>query len=61
MEEFIKELSIETHLSYKNAKLLVGYINSKVGNLETAHKLYSTDGVRGLEIYAQQLKLGIKF
>lgn len=61
MEEFIKKLSIETQLDYSKASILVRFIYNKMETLDTAYKIYDVHGVKGLEIYAQQLELGVKY
>ncbi|MGN2339413.1 hypothetical protein FDC58_09875 [Clostridium botulinum] len=61
MEEFIKKLSIETHLDHTEASILVSFIYDKMETLDTAYKIYNEQGVKGLEIYANQLSLGVKY
>jgi hypothetical protein len=58
IEGFIKKLSIETAVSYDECKSLVEMINCRVGNIETAKRIYEKDGVYALIIYANQVKLG---
>lgn len=61
MKEFIKKLSMETQLDYSKATTLVKFIYDKMGTLDTVYKIYNEYGVEGLEIYARQLALGVKY
>ncbi|MBN1069441.1 hypothetical protein FDF86_04545 [Clostridium botulinum] len=61
MNEFIKRLSVESHLSYSDAGSFITYICSIGGITDTIYNIYNEQGVRGLEIYAEQLKLGVKY
>ncbi|OSA89070.1 UNVERIFIED_ORG: hypothetical protein B2H98_14005 [Clostridium botulinum] len=61
MNEFIKKLSIESPLSYSDAGAFITYICSIGGITDTIYKIYKEQGIRGLDIYARQLQLGVKY
>lgn len=59
MNEFIKKLSIETALSYKDSESFIKYIYSIGGTTDTIYDIYNNQGIIGLNIYASQLNLGL--
>ena len=50
MEDFIKQLSIETEFSYDQSKQLVNKIKS-IGDVDSAKKIYKEKGFFALIIY----------
>ncbi len=61
MDEFIEMLSVQTELTYDKALMLVSFIYNEMGTLDTAYKIYEEQSVGGLELYAKQLLLGVKY
>lgn len=50
MEDFVKQLSIETKFSYEQSKRLVNKIKL-IGDIEEAKKIYKENGIFALTTY----------
>lgn len=61
MNEFIKKLSIETALSYKDLESFIKYLCRIGGTTNTIYDIYKSQGISGLNIYASLLELGVKY